>query len=443
MSSLPSLEGMPEELVEAVVQLLELSDTCSLRQSCRDIAAKASRGRFRTFFIVKRVRLAPDGNVAEFAHLTQPESLGCLLRGLTIVGYVPAETDDTHDNHDDSDEHFEPDDGSTKLADLLKTAFGNLRRNSPLRCLRSLSLEVDGQGEEGRQSPRLVFTSWPRTWETAGHTFRIAMMTLAESGLLVERLDVFGNVNRCSLAVDKIGPVLPHVGIHSSLQNLRHLTLSLSHHASAGIDKVESRSAAMGKDHVEDVCRFIQSCTQLESLDLHWFGLGHSGKNDAALEEEHVFDRITELAHLISLTTCVLCGITTTEAALLSFLANQVQLQSMTMTGIQLASGHWRPIFDALRSCTRLNYLHFDHLYENRLISFNGAPGKPDFPSVRPTGPNRITREGAEARLPVRYNLKQGRPAGSPDTGRWIREQHFRYGPPDSHDGIAGVSRCI
>lgn len=73
----------------------------------------------------------------------------------------------------------------------------------------------------------------------------------------------------------------------------------------------------------------------------------------------------------------------------------QVRLNSLVMDRVILQLGTFRPRFDHLvNHIDRLVYLHFDNLWEQDLLHFEG-PGKPHFKSIgRRVGPMELTRVG-------------------------------------------------
>jgi hypothetical protein len=51
----PWIEDCPNEIIEAIVVLLDLDDIRSFRQSCRSLAAKTTQNRFKSYYHSKRV----------------------------------------------------------------------------------------------------------------------------------------------------------------------------------------------------------------------------------------------------------------------------------------------------------------------------------------------------------------------------------------------------
>lgn len=56
----PSLEDVPNELFEQIVELLDLRDIFSLRSGSRLLASKATQKHFKSFFRTKHVRLVSN-----------------------------------------------------------------------------------------------------------------------------------------------------------------------------------------------------------------------------------------------------------------------------------------------------------------------------------------------------------------------------------------------
>jgi hypothetical protein len=344
----------------------------------------------------------------EFVHLTQPNGMGCLLQHLTVIGIAPAP----------------PADQEHSLDELLSNALANLRLNSTHGCLQTIALLVQGQ-DNNTIIPCSKMRDWRQVWLTAARTFEILCHALAESALpIIQKLDIFDSVSRCSLACDQIAPILDHVGLSKSLEKLRCLSLSLSHHAAEDLN-----DKALGKIHAKDISRLLELCLQLESLDLHWYNL-YAKLDDAQIEERRFFSHIIQLKQVSQLRNCQLKGIHTNEVELLAFLKRATELVSLSMEEIHLEVGKFGPIFNYLTSnVPHLEHLHLDDLWESRLICFE-SPGQPHFPSSAANGPNAITRIGADCQRTIKYRWTRGHALGSAPAANWRRRKGLQYGPP-------------
>ena len=162
---------------------------------------------------------------------------------------------------------------------------------------------------------------------------------------------------------------------------------------------------------------------------MSWYNLRLIDLTSAEQEERRFFDHAVEPESLPLLQDITLEGIYTSEEALLAFLNKHRNLRNVTFEELHLESGTFRPIFDhMIDSLNHLDSLHFDDLWESRLIQFPSAPGEPHFP--HPGGPTWIARTGAEARQPIKYKLVKGRIKGSAKSTIWHKKKTMLYGPP-------------
>lgn len=141
-SSTCAMETLPVELVECIVELLDFPSICALRATSRDLAAKTSQGRFRTFIghTDKSLCVTEDA-LRTFACVTRPGGIGCCLERLILVGVYELEY--VFDDHpssrcrDDWSEQI-----GMRQVKILAEAFRNVKKNSEFRKLTSLSMEV-------------------------------------------------------------------------------------------------------------------------------------------------------------------------------------------------------------------------------------------------------------------------------------------------------------
>lgn len=414
MPSHTRLTGLPAEVMEGIVTLLELRDICSLRLTAGEVAAKSSQGWFKKHFRTKTIELKAPGQLEEFVCMTQSKQLGCLVQHLTLVGGLPTSPD-----HDQGAGEQEQD-----SAETLEQAMKNLRLNSASGGLRSVSLVVEGAGPGSRNR-------WQSIWEAAAECFQTAALALGASGLPIDGFDVFGRVARCSLACDRLASVLEKVDLTASLQGVKQLSVSLSHHRVHEPESEEMRSLATGERNTTAIDQLLGLCPQLEDLQLHWYNLRTGNLTDALLEEQRFFDRIADSCRFPSLERCSLKGIYTTGTTLLSFLRHHTRLSSLEMEELYLRGGNFRPVFSFLaKYMEHLEHVHVDDLWEERLIYFD-APGNPHFPSSgRPVGPNTLTRTGTDARRLIRYRFSRGHALDSAECANWDIQKRLHYGPP-------------
>lgn len=126
MASRATLDGLPVEIIEAIVTQLDLHGICCLRSTGLKIAAKASQGSFKVHFMSKSIKLS-EGKLNDFVKLTQRDGLGCLLQNLTLIAHVPLL--DELVGHLNQEHELR----------LLSTALANIRTKSAHGSLRSLT----------------------------------------------------------------------------------------------------------------------------------------------------------------------------------------------------------------------------------------------------------------------------------------------------------------
>lgn len=215
--------------------------------------------------------------------------------------------------------------------------------------------------------------------------------------------------DRCSLACDRIAPVLQDFS--QSPRATKRLCLSLSHHESRESEDEGMRFLQRGQRHGQDVCLLIGLCsTSLEILELHWYKLTHLADKDAPYEEKCFLNHTMDIQSP-NLKRLSLKGIHTSENALQSFPC-KTTLTSLNLEAVHLSPGTFGPIFDYVVS-PDLEYLHLDDLVGTRLICFD-VPSQPHCPQAAESGPNDPTTFGADARMPIKYrHFPRGRVLGS------------------------------
>jgi hypothetical protein len=148
------------------------------------------------------------------------------------------------------------------------------------------------------------------------------------------------------------------------------------------------------------------------------------------MEERGFFTYVVEFGSFLQLRSCKLEGIYTDEDTLLAFFRKATQLASISMKHFILQKpGKFRPAFDFIsKHLENLDYIHFEDLYESRLICFDG-------PNVygTPNGPAVLTRVGDENRQRQRkigYRKTTGIPSDELEGRQWLERNRLHYGPP-------------
>lgn len=316
--------------------------------------------------------------------------------------------------------------------DLLIEAFKNLHLNAVNGGLKAIVLSVQGRDNSDIMPPEKI-RDWKLVWQTASQTFEIVCQALADSPLRVQKLDVFTSITRCSLACNKLAPVLGYKNISNALAKLTCVSLSLSHHLEDNPENETIDSMRLGQRYVNDIRRFLELCPYLGTLELHWCRLQpQTEQNEAQIEEGRFFTEIAKLDNLCYLQNCQLYGIHTDEAALLAFFKQTTQLRSLTMEEIDLEEGKFASVFSCLTNqLPNLSYIHLADLYETCRICFND-PGRPSLPfTSRTNGPDTITRTGVACQRPIGYRFLKGQLVDCAEVMRWYRKRCLLYGPRD------------
>lgn len=373
-----SLNSLPVEVIEAIVNLLDFQDICALRLTARNVSSKSSNGTFRTYFTSKKLQIT-RAPLEQFVRVTQSGQLGRLLQRLTLYDNAVSETGDSHADFD--------------AAKLLAQGMENMRNQAPHGCLLSLSLSLNGIEHATPEENR----------DAAANLFQVAMSALGSSILPVRSLDTFadfcrhGYYSRCSLACGEITAALSKADFSTSFKQCTKLCLSLSH-CLRDIDQEEWRSPLSfdeARRHTRSICDFVNLFSKLEELHLVW-EYEDLEETDAIVEEMHFFNRVAVSCEFPCLKKCTLQNIRTSETALLSFF-QKVQLVHLSMEIIYL-DGEFDSLFHCLStSMPDLDYLHLQQLYPDSGTLY--FPGEPSFAKGRrKMGPLALTRTGPNAR---------------------------------------------
>ncbi|KAL9093955.1 MAG: hypothetical protein Q9165_003878 [Trypethelium subeluteriae] len=371
-------EALPIELTEYIVTFVELRDVATLRLTSRDIKNKASQGCFTAFFKNKNVVLTTK-MLQEMVHMTSQGRLGRLLQCCTVSGIACEETTAV-------------DEGTERL-DLLTQAFCNLKQRSPKGELVSLHLRVVARIEaaDGELIEPHEFLSWRAVWNTALHTFNIAKAALSESQLSVENhLNIFGSLRGCSLESNTFLNFTRKFALLRVIRSLKKLTVRLSDSPNTATER-PSESAAIeigpqvqSRDRdlvLQDIMPVLRDMPELESLDLQWHHRGHNIS----------MPRVASVARQDS-----------------NFGSEPLYLKD----------------YDIREGGT---LVHFD------------VPGRSKFPYRHCNmGPSSLERQTSHVKDAINYRLAYGRPLGSGERMRWLKNEAWESGPirPSVYDFI-------
>lgn len=336
---------------------------------------------------------------------------------------------------------------------LLSQAFSNVAVNGKAGRLRSLALEVAvyRNDVETKLSP-IEGGDWRPIWEAAAYTYCTAVTALAQSGLTVEKLEVFSGQWRCSVASNELSSIrVENSRVAAALSGCRSLSISLSNRVIEEKDKdawligdpgdgndwtvadIPHSAEGLKAQEVDEsnFASLLQSMPKLEELNLHRYALVYHHIPIEDLHFERLLQRVSEVSNLQLLRKCRLAGLWVTERSLLAFLQQSPRIKHLSLENIKMKDGKYRSIFDHCTSeAAAMEHMYFDDLFEELLLYFD-EPGHPKFPSMGGSlGTNTLTRDGPDVRQAIGYHFTNGRSLGSPQAHRWRRMRQREYGPP-------------
>ena len=445
------LEGCPSEIIEQIVVRLDLKHICSLRLSCRSLAAKCVQTYFKKFFRSIHIDLTKDA-LQTFANGTQAGGLGCLFQELTITGIARQRKERISRMHNHAKQ---------EEITLLTQAFNRLAfhrvatiKSNDLGPL-SLSLRVAVVSDTGE---RILPIDAPgalahkRIWPATADTFETVMRALAASRLPIAGLNVFNHptLQQCSLACDELDKInWNDPGFPKAFAPLRSLSISLSNRLLEIYeheDECEGASAAdwlslpKRNEHIVraeaeadtnfvGLSRLFRLLSHLDNLELHYL----------RIEPFHItggYDH-TRLLHCLAAETdrlpkiksCRLRGLATREADLLAFL-KWTGVRELHMEHVCLYWGTFRSIFDYCTSeRANMTRLWFDDLSEGKRVHFIGADGWSRWDGWVPEyGAEMLEREGDEVKQPISYEFRIIPLMGFPAYTDWLNHLRLEYG---------------
>jgi len=413
---MPSLDTLPVELLAIIAAMCAFEDACNLRLTSRAMEAGSHAG-FKEHIACKKIDCTSDEQVRDLEHFTQPGYLGCYLKDLIVLGIV--ESVRTRIISQASILSL-----SQASVISLTQAFNNLRLNAPLKSLRSLDLRIRIAGPHGKG--QVVTTrrldDWRLVWYAAARLFEVVMGALTESLLPVNKLNIFGSVNLCSLASDQIGLLLDCKDLSVSLAHLKELRLSVSDR----VDQLAEAEAADVSDMLGgrlpnptvDVTRLLKLCPQLENLDLHWMQLNGPYKDRSHVQGLSLLAEVVQLDPFPQLRKCRLIGIRTDEATVLAFLNKVPQLSHLELAHFKIKSGGIGPVLDYLTNqLPALAYLRLEDIGDPAMVRFPSSR-RGYTPPTSVSGPFQLTRIGPDCQSLIVYRsgISGQRMKSSPET---------------------------
>ncbi|TFK35520.1 hypothetical protein BDQ12DRAFT_737601 [Crucibulum laeve] len=474
--------NMPPELMEHTVHDLELTDVRNLRLSCRGFCEKLSH-RFKTFFVHQTTNLSQE-SLRTLVEISQNVDLASCVKSITILatiysttrldeiietgtrrvveqtGMITCTTTVNCTQEELEVAKADRDLILQKIADqehvqtagidisMLGIIFHNLKP-VPL----ALSFEVNIQKDIDVRRPARFCSDLPQLWRCTSHTFIAAMAAVAQSGLALSSLHVYGGEWGGALSLHDLHYALPQLkaeGITTALTSLQKLYICVAPYVTEedsieedNVQQVNAEEDSPNDEHHMALAELLSLASSVEELDVHGFNV--RGQSVIYL------DSIAQKAPLHRLKKCTLRGAYIEEDSILQILRNNPQLNSLYLKRIVLAGGSWKNVFTYLAPvCTsagssnpasheidssltvscKLDVVVLDSLYSSptgRLLRFLQEDGN----SNASLGflHHRIEIHSTDLCRGIQYEILQGRPKGSAALYRWRNENKIEFGP--------------
>ena len=436
-SSIPSLNGVAQELVDNIVDHLNLTSISSLRLACRRLGDRCCGQRYKSFFRQQALDLTPE-RLQRLCHIAAHPKLGLAVRVIEVTAVVydtselermlstkrrrihewrdglsttteaqldPGELDEAESSFDRlvsqrrQQEKMRRDESDVQLlADALRM----------LGMLDVLALEADvDQGNHNQLIPTSTAAcEWHPIWIRASQVYGVVMSAIARSQIRVDTLTIYKQSLRCSVPTFDVNKLLSGLGstnFAAAAQHIRSLALSASTKvetdaqkiadARAGMSEVDDADsedetetytgslsdddpAALAEDNYPGIARLLKQMPNLESLHLHLYNT-LNGMWDGAKSYVKVFSYIADdvvLASLRQLTIrCFYCD----ESSLLRFLRAHEDLGRLELHDINLTSGSWSPILEYLTTMRSLQHVALHNLWKPGGGMLNLSPRDP------------------------------------------------------------------
>ena len=447
----PTLETIPLEILESIIEHLCLPEIRKLRLVSQTLALKAVQRHFKSYFHKKHIDMT-ESSLREFTHMTKSDKLGCELQSVVLVGIVN-NTRGMVDGYFDSGDDVQTEtkeDADARIMGCIRTlearkaaytsmheagvdvallveAFTNLKNHAQPNRLASLTLDVVVYRSPETRLPPSKGGNWRLIWQVAADTFHTTMRALSGSALAIEKLDIYNDTERCSIACNELSRV-EYKGLTASFATLTSISISFS---DRDIDRyelfeingerelnreqrcrkyVESklRRADDPKHHVRfepgslvfckpkgweafraeaeqetnfsglpDLLQLVSG--QLESLKLHFYVLDERlGERVENRQRDRFLERIIGNVVFPKLTQCTLSAICATEMTLLAFLRHIPSTRDLRLQHINLEAGTFRRILvhclSEAAGLDRLSLLILREDDKDMLVQFGNGP---------------------------------------------------------------------
>lgn len=479
-----SLQDLPAELVERVVVLLPLSDTCSLRLTNRHLASNATQKHFKARFQKKRVQIT-EQQLSSFVAVTTSGSLACLLQDLTLVApvYNTLEmasrlmkeavcfvelSDEGRDvtlcSRDLTEEELrQAEIDLSVLQERLTTQLDMIHRQRDVQLLsqalsnlaahgvslRTLQIEVEIYKDDTTTPLLPLFGGrWKPIWSSAANASNTLFNSLAACDLPIHNLDLFNSTRmlRCSISCSELNSIdFAPARFGGSLGHLTELSLRVSNHIiDRNSDEEILRELAPGFDFT-GLRSLLRTCPNIEKLDLTHFRLRYP--KDANALRPGILHALAE-SKFPCLQTLTLQGFRTTGDELLTLLQRFKTLRSLSLRYIMIIQGSFRPILDYCTVNANMEEVNLESLFETAMIEFefpwviqpieptpSGSP-----PAILPNS-RAAYRRGSDnaASHRIEYRKCDGHTLDAPYFRAWRQDLRNRFGPLTEK----GKSSCL
>jgi hypothetical protein len=391
-----TLDNIPSELFERIVEQLDTRDIFALRLGSRLLASKATQRTFKSLLRTKHVYL-DERSLTRFVHATRSGGLGCLVENLVLVGlatdleYLESLVRD-HRLPTSAAAGFEVNaNPSPEFIDSLRTrrdelrtfrnsqedtrllseAFRNLSQSIAPRCLPSLSLQVriyylDGQRHETpglhekntREDGFDYNARFDPIREAAVLTFHTTMESLMSSHLTIKKLDLYNSseMHPCSLSTTEVNNIeARYPGLRECFDPMESLTMSLCNPESPR-DEMPDESNSLG------LGQLLVLLQKLSHLDVHYFIQGHFG-HKRIFHPRALMQHAAACSDLPNLQSCRIGGLHCDTGDLLLFL-QRTKPKCVALENVIALSESWRPVLDFLTDPqVNIKSLYLGHLF--------------------------------------------------------------------------------
>ncbi|KAL9601179.1 MAG: hypothetical protein Q9219_002679 [cf. Caloplaca sp. 3 TL-2023] len=490
---MPSLAGIPQELLEAIVEDLELDSLCNLRLTCRTLRELLYCPRFKSFFARQTTDLTLQ-SLERLRQLAAHPKLGPAVRTLRILAVVidvgkynyrvvtksrrvheySRVSSITSEAQAGEVEIEEAQQSSEQLLTLQQEQQKMIRNNSELhglvgalriwKQLDTVALQAAVVQTPGQYTLASSLRDWRLVWIRAAQVYRTVTEAIASSSVMIHTLDICKRSTRCRIPIWDIRDhmsMLQSVDFAATAKHIRNFFLSVS-----VVDETESerslRTSAVdidrsgipahalfakaGRQNYRGVALLLKEMPNLECLDMHLFRTSNSHHPRSYTK---IFLSMANELVLQSLRHCVLRGLYVEESSLLIFLRTHDHLQTLELHEIHLTTGSWSPIFSHLCKMPLLQQVKLDSLWAppKNLVHLasnhqphDDDPKKPVWRADNTTsfpcmdGTKVYARDfSRDEILREKFDFAQGPngpPLGSPSAHQWHSTRRIQYGPP-------------